>query len=159
MKKLLVLVIVVSLFNCNTSRNEDVEYILPSNFIGVVVVVFDQINGKEIEYNEKKRVYRIPPNGILKTKFKQSRVTYSYAFYKIDSFGQKNKLDFYPALDLINEVDSNRLFCFKLEKTISSGIRSGKSVRFESVLVTTLNKIDSIGRSRPFVQWELLKEI
>lgn len=50
---------------------EDEIYRIPDNYSGGVIVLFDVENGKEEKYNEKNvRVYEIPENGVLKTKFK-----------------------------------------------------------------------------------------
>jgi len=51
---------------CQQEVKESV-YILPDNYTGYVVVIFDQPDGVEREMLNDKSVYRIPDNGILKT--------------------------------------------------------------------------------------------
>ncbi|WP_333660527.1 DUF6843 domain-containing protein [Chishuiella changwenlii] len=50
---------------------EDEVFILPDDFEGAVIVLYNKKNGQAEKYDEKgNRVYIIPKNGILKTKFK-----------------------------------------------------------------------------------------
>ncbi len=64
---------------------------LPEGYIGKVAIIFDQKDGAEIEYIGKRRVYRIPSCGILKTKFQVTDVSF------IDS--ETNKATIYVYLD------------------------------------------------------------
>ena len=45
-------------------------FLIPSNFRGKVAIIYNQKNGANEEYEGNYRIYRIPKNGILKTKFK-----------------------------------------------------------------------------------------
>ena len=50
---------------------EDEVFVLPNDFEGCVIVLFEEENGNPKEYNQEgDRVYYIPDNGILKTQFK-----------------------------------------------------------------------------------------
>ncbi len=51
---------------------EQATYYIPNQFIGNVIVVFNQSSGKPAEYKAGKRVYRIPQNGVLMTQFAPS---------------------------------------------------------------------------------------
>ncbi|MGX9987484.1 DUF6843 domain-containing protein [Soonwooa purpurea] len=51
------------------SSSKDI-FLIPNGFRGKVVILYDQKNGTEKEYEGNFRVYKIPKNGILKTKFK-----------------------------------------------------------------------------------------
>jgi len=57
------------------SRAEDEIHLLPDGYEGLVVIVFNRADGQPKEYEGKKRVYRIPGNGILKTQFTEKRGT------------------------------------------------------------------------------------
>ncbi|MCC9041167.1 hypothetical protein LNQ81_00235 [Myroides sp. M-43] len=53
----------------NTSENE--VFILPDDFEGAVIVLYNKQNGEPKKYDkEGNRIYTIPESGILKTKFK-----------------------------------------------------------------------------------------
>ncbi len=64
-----ILIIIISV--CTTSCNfgEDETYILPDNYTGPVIILFNQSTGKPEKYNSGKRIYEISNNGILKTRF------------------------------------------------------------------------------------------
>ncbi|MDZ7847249.1 MAG: hypothetical protein U5L96_10990 [Owenweeksia sp.] len=48
----------------------DEVYVLPNNFTGAVIILMDYPKGKPEKYDQEgNRVYEIPVNGILKTKF------------------------------------------------------------------------------------------
>tara|TARA_B100000809_G_scaffold190880_1_gene189531 strand:- start:438 stop:1118 length:681 start_codon:yes stop_codon:yes gene_type:complete len=69
------------------------RYLIPEDFRGVVYVIFDQENGKEKEYEGIHRVYRIPANGILFTKFSQNDDVYTFQeFFFVDSNSIRKKL-------------------------------------------------------------------
>ena len=48
-------------------RGEPEIYLLPDGFTGPVVMVFDWDEGKPIRYEDGKRVYDIPPDGVFVT--------------------------------------------------------------------------------------------
>lgn len=52
------------------SKKEKSIFILPEDYTGIVVIIYDNANGLEKKYeNDGVRVYEIPNTGILKTKF------------------------------------------------------------------------------------------
>ena len=55
------------MFGCNNGEREII--IVPSNFKGYILVIFDQKNGMSQSFHEGSRIYEIPQNGILKTQF------------------------------------------------------------------------------------------
>jgi hypothetical protein len=68
MKKLTLILCILLIFSC-TKKGEDAIYILPEDYTGAVIILYNQQNGAEKEYDNNKRVYKIPENGILKTQF------------------------------------------------------------------------------------------
>jgi hypothetical protein len=48
-------------------RRESALFLLPPGFVGNVIVVYDQPRGQPPEYRADRRVYRIPPGGVLFT--------------------------------------------------------------------------------------------
>jgi hypothetical protein len=63
----LVLIILLSISSCS-KKDEDV-FILPEGYVGYIAIIFNQDEGTAEKYVDGKRVYEIPPSGILKTKF------------------------------------------------------------------------------------------
>jgi hypothetical protein len=72
MKKTLpkILILIIFAFTASCNLGEDETYILPRNYTGPVIVLFNQSTGKPEKYNKGKRIYEIDKNGILKTQFK-----------------------------------------------------------------------------------------
>lgn len=66
----IVVFIVGYLFWYYTSSADNEIHLLPKGFTGIVIIRFNAENGKEERYEDGKRVYEIPANGILDTKFK-----------------------------------------------------------------------------------------
>ena len=55
-------------------KSENEIFVMPNDFEGVVIVLFDEANGKAVKYDgEGNRVYEVPKSGILKTQFKQEK--------------------------------------------------------------------------------------
>ncbi|QMU65411.1 MAG: hypothetical protein GKR88_14710 [Flavobacteriaceae bacterium] len=61
--------VVFGFISCTYRKAEDIIRLIPEGYIGPVLVVFDQKNGEPKEYEDGKRVYRIPKSGVLKTQF------------------------------------------------------------------------------------------
>lgn len=66
-KTILKLFLFLFVFGCKTKENEVV--ILPEGYTGYIVIIFGQEEGLQKKYENGKRVYEIPPSGILKTQF------------------------------------------------------------------------------------------
>jgi len=80
MKLFFVLILSTLLLSCN--RVEDQIFILPKNYTGYILVIYNQpLLGEEIKYKRGKRVYEIPANGILKTQFTSQIGLFNSEFY------------------------------------------------------------------------------
>jgi hypothetical protein len=66
MKVVKILLVFIALTSCNKGEHEII--IATPGFTGRVLIIYDQPNGADPVYSNGKRVYRIPANGILKTK-------------------------------------------------------------------------------------------
>ncbi len=72
--------------SCET--NEKAVFYVPEGFKGTVVVVFEQENGREKEYINDERVYRIPKDGVLYSKFEEpvkGTIYHKYYYVKNNS--------------------------------------------------------------------------
>jgi len=63
----LLLLSTVALNSCSMGKGE--IHLIPNNYEGAVLIVFNVPDGKPEKYEDGKRVYEIPENGILKTQF------------------------------------------------------------------------------------------
>ena len=55
-------------FDFNQKKPMNEIHILPKDFTGVVMIIYDQKNGADVSKESGSIIYRIPSNGILKTK-------------------------------------------------------------------------------------------
>jgi hypothetical protein len=81
------------------SRAEDEIHLLPQGYDGAVVIVFNRADGQPKEYEGKKRVYRIPTNGILKTQFAEKSGTLKWRnaeYFYVKKDGSRAPLAYDP---------------------------------------------------------------
>jgi hypothetical protein len=76
--------------SCSTVQPE--TYLIPKGFKGKVNVIFNQPKGTGLTYENGKRVYKIPSNGILITKEKDIYGTIQHEYFYIDENGKREKL-------------------------------------------------------------------
>ncbi len=113
----LYLVWAVFAFGGGRKKMASETHILPKGFIGQVHIYFNQSNGKEIEYNGKSRIYRIPKSGILKTKFISnsgwidSKEYLNFFYGNTDSTNLLHK--YISSRDSIENIDSNTIIVFE----------------------------------------------
>lgn len=65
----LALLLAVGLYVWKTEFGDGEVFILPDGYTGVVYIFYNQDKGEPVKYEQRKRVYEIPSNGILKTQF------------------------------------------------------------------------------------------
>lgn len=86
MKKLGVFLIII-IQGCMPNSEPEL-FLIPDKYEGVVVIVFRQEKGQEESYIDKRRVYDIPDNCILLTKFpKTTHGKLNQKFFYKDSLG------------------------------------------------------------------------
>ncbi len=123
-------------------RAEQEIILVPENFRGRIIVLFDQREGKPKRYMDGKRIYDIPPNGILKTQFSRND-------------GWIGATDFFRG----DISDSNRIPSFDQQKSVSDitilglmgpagsqikDIRSNERFEYIKVYIGTKLEIDSL---------------
>jgi len=80
--KYILLFSVLSLINSCRNKAENEIFILPNTYYGNVIILYGEENGSSKKYDEEgNRVYEIPNDGILKTKFEQE-IGWRNAVYK-----------------------------------------------------------------------------
>lgn len=77
-------------------KMESETYLIHKDFRGKFVVFFEENCGVDARYENGSRVYNIPFDGVLITKFKREFGTINDEFYLLDDEGNKTKL---PELD------------------------------------------------------------
>jgi len=127
----IVILIVGYLFWYYTSSTDDEIHLLPKGFTGIVVIRFNAENGKEKQYEDGKRVYEIPANGILDTKFEYNEGVANFPeFYYLD----KGKRIPIPSKYKI----------YSMQGGIADSDITNKGVDFESYLLCEEKNQDSL---------------
>lgn len=89
-------IVAFSIFIQVTKASDDI-FIIPANFKGTIAVIYGQENGTEKEYENSKRLYRIPQNGILKTQFELKGETVNFGeYYYLTDNGQRVRIESFP---------------------------------------------------------------
>lgn len=83
-------------------------FLIPKNYQGEIIVIFNQENGIPVKYLNNKRIYEIPNNGILFTKFTWNSGFNNRNFFYLNN-GEMIKIDQLNSnyLYKIGEADSN----------------------------------------------------
>lgn len=110
------LLFLLTIFGCNTKESE--VYILPENYTGYFVIIFGQDNGLEKKYKNGKRIYEIPPAGILKTQFEADYGRSDFPEFYYRNIQEENKIPY--SYDFENLAD---------DKVVGFGGRSGVANR------------------------------
>lgn len=87
-------IIIASLFySCNGGDKEVI--IVPKNYRGYIVIIYNQKSGEKIKYEDRKRIYEIPSTGILKTQFEANYGLREFTEYYFDKIGDSSKIPSY----------------------------------------------------------------
>ena len=136
----------VSMLSCSNPEPED--YLLPEGFKGRATVIFNQKEGASPKYENGKRVYEIPANGILLTQFKDEYGIVNHHYYYVDSNGKRTAL---PIYQYEYNKDGTTKWIVKNEN--ETGIFSdgttgqygeGTSAPFQFFTVSSYNGLDTI---------------
>lgn len=119
----LALLLAVGVYIWQTEIGDNEMFILPEGYRGVVYIFYDQKNGEPIKSEQGKRVFEIPPNGILKTQFSLNTGWHSPGkyFYK-----ENGKLIEIPYVFDDRDIESKKAIETKVHICCPS---SGKSYR------------------------------
>jgi hypothetical protein len=80
------------LFYLLLPKAEPETFLIPQNFRGQFVIIFDEPCGQSVNYENGKRIYQIPNDGILITKSKQTMGVIDRKFYLIDENGNQTQM-------------------------------------------------------------------
>ena len=74
------------LLSCGSVAQPE-THLLPSGFVGEVVIIFGVADGEAAAYQDGRRVYRIPTSGILRTQFTLSEGWLDAKYFYVDASG------------------------------------------------------------------------
>jgi|GEM_PF-2029808 len=75
-----------------SSRIEPETFLLPENYRGKVQIVYSPC-GEKAEYENGRRLYRIPENGVLVTQFEAEYGIVDHQFFFVDANGKRTPLE------------------------------------------------------------------
>jgi len=79
------------------------RYLIPDEYRGSVMVIFNQKDGQKKEYEGRRRLYRIPSTGVLFTQFKDEQGWIDQDYYLVSPNGQRKKLGVLDSRDFNEE--------------------------------------------------------
>ena len=136
--------------SCQVSRDE--VYLIPEGFVGPVLIVFNQRQGQPTQYKEGSKVFEIPADGILETRFKalpcgdgdwdwgwESQCALRVDHYYLNDDGTRVRI---PNLSMNNSENVVQIFEFTYGRfELSPG---GKEVNYDLFMVGNLVERDSL---------------
>ena len=87
------LVFLLTLTGC-AQQGDDTIRLIPEGYMGTVLIIFNQEDGTPKEYDNGKRIYRIPENGILKTQFEPNYGSQKNQFFYENDIGERKEITF-----------------------------------------------------------------
>jgi hypothetical protein len=109
------------------------RYLIPEDYRGSVMVIFNQKNGQKKEYEGRRRLYKIPSTGVLFTQFEDEQGWIDQDYYLVSINGQRTKLSVLDVRD------------FKEEST--TFVKNPKELLGDSLAIFNPGTIGIIGNS------------
>lgn len=116
------LILLITVTSCG-QKAEDTVRLIPESYEGSVLIIFNQEDGEPKEYEEGKRVYRIPENGVLKTRFEPNYGMQNHQFFYLNKEGNRTEIPFLLVKDKesLSEIKEHKKVYAYFEKTIGEG--------------------------------------
>jgi hypothetical protein len=111
MKVLNYIIVASLLISCGRYAEKETFYI-NKGYTGTIAIVFGENDGVPKEYQDGRRIYRIPESGVLYTQFPMETGILNQKYYYIEPSG--NIVEEIPSLALpileIDKYDTNRIY-------------------------------------------------
>ena len=134
---------------------ENCIYLIPKNFEGNVLIIYEDQMGVDTMYEGKSRVYKFDTTGILKTKFGPNYGVQKNFYYYIDSVGKRFQIN-YAIPSQLKGTDEVVIY----NQETGNDIDKKKSTRrhFEMFTVAKQNDIKYIANLRDSFMWKNLDQ-
>lgn len=152
-KSLLLFAILLFFISCS-HKGEDSIYLIPENYEGNLLIVFNQQEGEETLYENKERIYHFGTSGILKTKFQSNYGIQNNFYFYLDSLGTRTRLRYLLPSEL---KDTDEVVILNKETGNDFDTTHKIKKHFELFTVGKQSNSDSIGNLRSKFMWEMLK--
>ena len=125
------------LFSCDIGEQEII--VVPKDYTGYVLVIFNQKDGIPTKYKGKKRVYEVPENGILKTQFAGNYGSVGFAEFYQGKIAPENKL---PLFIEIDQAPKDRVIGSRGPTgTVQKSVDSEERIEFVEFYIGTRSQI------------------
>lgn len=94
MRSIIILMLISSLMMTSCDRGEREMIVVPQNYTGYIIIIFNQKKGVAPLYEGKNRVYEIPRNGILKTQFPGNPGWMEFPKFYYDKIAPQNEIPY-----------------------------------------------------------------
>lgn len=125
------------LLGCQSADHEII--IVPKNYEGYIVIIYDQKNGIEKQYIGRSRLYNIPSDGVLLTQFSNNPGWSALPKFYIDSMSGNNEI---PFVENFENIPENRICAFGgASGSVNKDLAGNRIVRYKHYYVGNKNQI------------------
>ena len=127
------------------TKPEKESFLFPENFRGAVYVIYDQKNGEPKVYENNRRLYKIPDNGILFTQFKAEYGRIDHRYFFVDGNGKRKEVlkkeEWTPGkIQYESPGDSTVVFGLITGTMAGSTLQNSTAFHFQHLVVGTYNQ-------------------
>jgi hypothetical protein len=135
-------------------KGEDSVYLIPKDFEGNLLIVFNQDKGTDAVYEKQARLYLFDTTGVLMTKFSPNYGVQQNHYYYVDSLGNRTDIKYALPSQLKGTDD-----VVIINQETGNGFDTSKKVKrhFELLTVARERNVDSIANLRSDFMWKRLK--
>lgn len=141
MKMFLNIILAFSLpfFMACSNHTEPEIYLIPKGYVGIVNIIFNQKNGTPLKYENGKRVYEIPSNGILLTQFEAEFGKVDREFFYFDEKGKRQNLKIIQDYE-INEGSVNNKNEIAIYNQVT-GVYGNENIPYQGFEVSSFDSL------------------
>lgn len=92
--KILVSILLFSIMLVGCHKGQEEVIIIPKDYIGYIIIIYNQKNSKEPKYEDGKIIYEIPESGILKTQLPDNSGWTNFPEFYYEKVSPENKITF-----------------------------------------------------------------
>jgi hypothetical protein len=131
-----------------TQHTGEAIYVIPKDYHGTVLILFDQKNGAAPKYKNGKRLYEIPPDGVLKTQLAPNSGIGTLQFKVNTKDFNESELKYMTSSDWRKyPVDSEEIVCWNLEVGVTETHKKEK-IKFEVFSIGSIKQSEVISDER-----------
>lgn len=120
---------------------QESKVLIPKGYEGPVFIIFDQENGVQPGLEDNVHVYKILPDGILKTTVKVNYQFEKHEFFYVDDNGNRTEIPYlYPSgwgegEKTFENIDYSKEEIYVFSDEMGATEKNGKTIRFRQFLI------------------------